>query len=111
LRSTGRSRWRAGWQVFADRGRAYRRLYVYIVLGMLCESYAHPLTILATQPSAGVGALLALMLFHVEFTVMSLIGAILLIGIVKQNPIMWWISLSTRRAKDCRRAMRSIAPA
>jgi multidrug efflux pump subunit AcrB len=50
---------------------------VYIVLGML-----------ATQPSAGVGALLALMLFHVEFTVMSLIGAILLIGIVKQNAIM-----------------------
>jgi multidrug efflux pump subunit AcrB len=88
LRSNGRSRWRAGWQVFADRGRADRRLYVYIVLGMLCESYAHPLTILATQPSAGVGALLALMLFHVEFTVMSLIGAILLIGIVKQNAIM-----------------------
>jgi multidrug efflux pump len=61
---------------------------VYIVLGMLYEIYAHPLTILATQPSAGVGALLALMLFHVEFTVMSLIGAILLIGIVKQNAIM-----------------------
>jgi hypothetical protein len=49
LRSNGRSRWRAGWQVFADRGRAYRRLYVYIVLGMLYESYAHPLTILATH--------------------------------------------------------------
>ncbi|WP_434107161.1 efflux RND transporter permease subunit [Paraburkholderia caffeinilytica] len=61
---------------------------VYIVLGMLYESYAHPLTILSTLPSAGVGALLALMLFHVEFTVMALIGVILLIGIVKKNAIM-----------------------
>ena len=63
-------------------------LSVYIVLGVLYESYAHPLTILSTLPSAGVGALLALMLFHVEFTVMSLIGVILLIGIVKKNAIM-----------------------
>jgi multidrug efflux pump len=61
---------------------------VYIVLGVLYESYAHPLTILSTLPSAGVGALLALMLFHVEFTVMALIGVILLIGIVKKNAIM-----------------------
>ncbi|MFL9871908.1 efflux RND transporter permease subunit [Paraburkholderia megapolitana] len=61
---------------------------VYIVLGMLYESYAHPLTILSTLPSAGVGALLALMLFRVEFTVMALIGVILLIGIVKKNAIM-----------------------
>ncbi|MEQ5838498.1 efflux RND transporter permease subunit [Paraburkholderia acidicola] len=61
---------------------------VYIVLGMLYESYAHPLIILSTLPSAGVGALLALMLFHVEFTVMALIGVILLIGIVKKNAIM-----------------------
>jgi multidrug efflux pump len=61
---------------------------VYIVLGILYESYAHPLTILSTLPSAGVGALLALMAFHVEFTVMSLIGVILLIGIVKKNAIM-----------------------
>ena len=63
-------------------------LSVYIVLGVLYESYAHPLTILSTLPSAGVGALLALMLFRVEFTVMSLIGVILLIGIVKKNAIM-----------------------
>ncbi len=61
---------------------------VYIVLGVLYESYAHPLTILSTLPSAGVGALLALMLFRVEFTVMALIGVILLIGIVKKNAIM-----------------------
>ncbi|PCE28725.1 nodulation protein [Paraburkholderia acidicola] len=61
---------------------------VYIVLGILYESYAHPLTILSTLPSAGVGALLALMLFHIEFTVMALIGVILLIGIVKKNAIM-----------------------
>ena len=61
---------------------------VYIVLGILYESYAHPLTILSTLPSAGVGALLALMAFHIEFTVMSLIGVILLIGIVKKNAIM-----------------------
>ena len=61
---------------------------VYIVLGILYESYIHPLTILSTLPSAGVGALLALMLFRVELNVMALIGIILLIGIVKKNAIM-----------------------
>jgi multidrug efflux pump len=61
---------------------------VYIVLGILYESYIHPLTILSTLPSAGVGALLALMLFHMEFSVIALIGIILLIGIVKKNAIM-----------------------
>ena len=61
---------------------------VYIVLGILYESYIHPLTILSTLPSAGVGALLALMLFRIEFTVIALIGIILLIGIVKKNAIM-----------------------
>ncbi len=61
---------------------------VYIVLGILYESYIHPLTILSTLPSAGVGALLALMLFHIEFSVIALIGIILLIGIVKKNAIM-----------------------
>ena len=61
---------------------------VYIVLGILYESYIHPLTILSTLPSAGVGALLALMLFHTEFSVIALIGIILLIGIVKKNAIM-----------------------
>ncbi|BCH00263.1 transport system membrane protein [Mesorhizobium sp. 131-2-5] len=61
---------------------------VYVVLGILYESYAHPLTILSTLPSAGVGALLALTLFKIEFSIMALIGIILLIGIVKKNAIM-----------------------
>ncbi|HWM82096.1 MAG TPA: efflux RND transporter permease subunit [Pseudolabrys sp.] len=63
-------------------------LTIYIVLGILYESYVHPLTILSTLPSAGVGALLALMAFNTEFSIMSLIGVILLIGIVKKNAIM-----------------------
>jgi multidrug efflux pump len=61
---------------------------VYIVLGILYESYIHPITILSTLPSAGVGALLALMLFKTEFSIIALIGVILLIGIVKKNAIM-----------------------
>ena len=61
---------------------------VYIVLGVLYESYIHPITILSTLPSAGVGAILALLLFHMEFSVIALIGIILLIGIVKKNAIM-----------------------
>jgi multidrug efflux pump len=61
---------------------------VYIVLGVLYESYIHPITILSTLPSAGVGAVLALMLFNIEFTIIALIGVILLIGIVKKNAIM-----------------------
>ena len=61
---------------------------VYIVLGVLYESLIHPLTILSTLPSAGVGALLALMVTHNELNVVSLIGIILLIGIVKKNAIM-----------------------
>jgi multidrug efflux pump len=61
---------------------------VYIVLGMLYESYIHPLTILSTLPSAGVGALLALVCFHTELSLIALIGIILLIGIVKKNAIM-----------------------
>ena len=61
---------------------------VYIVLGVLYESYIHPITILSTLPSAGVGALLALMLFKHDFSVIALIGVILLIGIVKKNAIM-----------------------
>jgi multidrug efflux pump len=63
-------------------------LTVYIVLGVLYESYIHPVTILSTLPSAGVGALLALMLCRTEFSVIALIGIILLIGIVKKNAIM-----------------------
>jgi multidrug efflux pump len=61
---------------------------VYIVLGILYESYIHPITILSTLPSAGVGALLALMAFRTEFSIIALIGVILLIGIVKKNAIM-----------------------
>jgi len=61
---------------------------VYIILGMLYESYIHPLTILSTLPSAGVGALLVLFIFHIDLSVMALIGIILLIGIVKKNGIM-----------------------
>ncbi len=63
-------------------------LAVYIVLGILYESYVHPITILSTLPSAGVGALLALLIFNVDLTVIALIGIILLIGIVKKNAIM-----------------------
>jgi multidrug efflux pump len=61
---------------------------IYIVLGILYESYVHPVTILSTLPSAGVGALLALMIFNTEFSIMALIGVILLIGIVKKNAIL-----------------------
>jgi multidrug efflux pump len=61
---------------------------VYIVLGILYESYIHPITILSTLPSAGVGAVLALIVFHTEFSLIALIGVILLIGIVKKNAIM-----------------------
>ena len=61
---------------------------VYIVLGILYESFIHPITILSTLPSAGVGALLALIYFHEELSVVAIIGIILLIGIVKKNGIM-----------------------
>jgi multidrug efflux pump len=61
---------------------------VYIVLGVLYESYIHPITILSTLPSAGVGALLALNVWNTDFSVISLIGIVLLIGIVKKNGIM-----------------------
>ncbi len=71
-----------GWLVLASI------IVVYIILGVLYESYIHPITILSTLPSAGVGALLALMLTGCELTVISLIGIILLIGIVMKNAIM-----------------------
>ena len=63
-------------------------LTIYLVLGILYESLIHPITILSTLPSAGVGALLALMLFKTDFTVIALIAVVLLIGIVKKNAIM-----------------------
>ncbi len=61
---------------------------IYLILGVLYESYVHPLTILSTLPSAGLGALAMLWLFGFDFTVIALIGVILLIGIVKKNGIM-----------------------
>jgi multidrug efflux pump len=61
---------------------------VYLVLGVLYESFVHPITILSTLPSAGIGAILALLLFGVQFTIIALIGVILLIGIVKKNAIL-----------------------
>jgi multidrug efflux pump len=63
-------------------------LTVYIVLGMLYESYIHPITILSTLPSAGVGAVLALMIFHMDLNVLGIVGIILLIGLVKKNAIL-----------------------
>jgi multidrug efflux pump len=74
---------------------------VYILLGVLYESYIHPITILSTLPSAGVGALLALMLFHTEFDIIGMIGVILLIGIVKKNAIMMIdFAIEARRAEN-----------
>ena len=63
-------------------------LAIYIVLGILYESYAHPLTVLSTLPSAGIGAILTLMLFNMELTVIAMIGIVMLVGIVKKNAIM-----------------------
>jgi multidrug efflux pump len=74
---------------------------IYIVLGVLYESYVHPLTILSTLPSAGVGALLALIAVKTEFSIMALIGVILLIGIVKKNAIMMIdFALEAERKRD-----------
>jgi multidrug efflux pump len=81
---------------------------VYIVLGVLYESLIHPITILSTLPSAGVGALLALLAFHDELNVISLIGIILLIGIVKKNAIImidFAIETERREAKGPERAI------
>ncbi|MBE7218235.1 MAG: efflux RND transporter permease subunit [Caulobacteraceae bacterium] len=81
-------------QLFADTLKTQPLLIlaalvaVYLVLGVLYESYIHPLTVLSTLPSAGIGALLALMLLHMEFDIIGLIGIVLLIGIVKKNAIM-----------------------
>jgi multidrug efflux pump subunit AcrB len=63
-------------------------IVVYLILGVLYESYIHPLTILSTLPSAGVGALATLLIFHFDFSLIGLIGLVLLIGIVKKNGIM-----------------------
>jgi multidrug efflux pump len=74
---------------------------IYIVLGILYESLVHPITILSTLPSAGIGASLALLLFHTEFSIIALIGIILLIGIVKKNAILMIdFALEAERARD-----------
>jgi len=78
---------------------------VYIVLGILYESFIHPLTILSTLPSAGVGAFLALMLLHYDFSLIALIGVILLVSIVKKNAIMM-IDFALDRERN-----RNMAPA
>jgi len=76
---------------------------VYIVLGILYESYIHPITILSTLPSASVGALLALMLFHTDLSVIAIIGLLLLIGIVKKNAILMVdFALEAERAENMR---------
>ena len=75
---------------------------VYIVLGVLYENYVHPITILSTLPSAGVGALLALLIFHTDLSIIALIGIILLIGIVKKNAIMMIdFALDAERTQGC----------
>ncbi len=74
---------------------------VYILLGVLYESYVHPITILSTLPSAGVGAILALIVFHTEFDIIGLIAVILLIGIVKKNAIMMVdFAIEAKRARN-----------
>jgi multidrug efflux pump len=74
---------------------------VYIVLGVLYESYIHPITIISTLPSAGVGAVLALLMFNTEFSIIALIGVILLIGIVKKNAILMIdFALEAERTRD-----------
>jgi multidrug efflux pump len=83
-------------------------LTIYIVLGILYESYVHPLTIISTLPSAGVGAILALILSRTEFSIMALIGVILLIGIVKKNAIMmidFALDVERKQGKNSREAI------
>jgi len=76
-------------------------LTVYILLGILYESYIHPITILSTLPSAGIGALLALMLFRTQFDIIGTIGVILLVGIVKKNAIMMIdFAIAARRTQN-----------
>jgi multidrug efflux pump len=85
---------------------------IYIVLGILYESYVHPLTVLSTLPPAGIGAALALLLLHMEFSVIALIGVVLLIGIVKKNAILiidFAIRLQRERGLAAREAIHEAA--
>jgi len=87
-------------------------LAIYIVLGILYESYAHPLTVLSTLPSAGIGAVLALLVFKMEFSIIALIGVILLIGIVKKNAILiidFALDAERARGLTAREAIREAA--
>ena len=85
-------------------------LAIYIILGVLYESLAHPLTIISTLPSAGLGALLALQMFRAELTVIAFIGIILLIGMVKKNGIMMVdFALAAERQRRARRRSRRSA--
>jgi multidrug efflux pump len=84
---------------------------VYIVLGILYESYIHPITILSTLPSAGVGALLALMICRIDLSVIALIGIILLIGIVKKNAIMMIDFALEAERHECKNSMEAIREA
>jgi HAE1 family hydrophobic/amphiphilic exporter-1 len=82
---------------------------VYIILGILYESFIHPLTILSTLPSAGIGALLLLWVWHLDFSIMSLIGVVLLIGIVKKNGILmvdFALDMQRRQGVSARQAVR-----
>ena len=74
-------------------------LTIYILLGVLYESYIHPITILSGLPSAGIGALLALQYFHMDLSVIAIIGILLLIGIVKKNAIMM-VDFALERRRD-----------
>jgi multidrug efflux pump len=83
-----------------------------MVLGMLYESYVHPLTVLSTLPSAGIGAVLALMLFNMEFSIIALIGVVLLIGVVKKNAILiidFALDAQRARGMSARDAIREAA--
>ena len=85
---------------------------IYIVLGILYESYAHPLTVLSTLPSAGVGAVLGLLMFNMEFSIIALIGVVLLIGIVKKNAILiidFALEQERARGATAREAIREAA--
>ncbi len=91
---------------------AFAIFTIYLVLGMLYESYVHPLTVLSTLPSAGVGAVLALLLFRMEFSIIALIGVVLLIGIVKKNAILiidFALDAERARGLSSREAVREAA--
>ena len=86
------------------------RVVVYLILGILYESYIHSVTILSTLPSAGVGALATLMLFHFDLSLIALIGIILLIGIVKKNgSLLVDFAIVAKRTPPCRQGRHNAA--